>query len=334
MDFEVVNASHFAADTFRLTVAIDKLPATYDLSYWSQSVGDELEIWAGFKTGGASSLASLIYAQVDDVIADPVERTLTLSGRDLSARFIDKKIDKEFQQQTASDVVQTLAQNHQMGSAVTPTTAKVGTFYELYHSRITKDQSEWDLLTVLAQHEGYDLWVSGKTLNFQPPVADSVPPYVLQYNDNGTGVPSGNFQQLKLCRSQTLARDVIVRVKSWNQAQEIVVTAEARRQPVKSVKGLGITTQLFTFHPPNLNQEQANQYANSKADDITKHEKVITASLPGDILLTNRSLIQLTGSESDWDQFYNVDTVIRKMSVRDGFSMELRAKNHSTQSTT
>jgi hypothetical protein len=91
--------------------------------------------------------------------------------------------------------------------------------------------------------------------------------------------------------------------------------------------------QLYTFYPPNLNKEQADKWAAAKAEDITKHERVISGSLPGDNLLTNRSLIKLVGTNTSWDQLYNLDTVTRKLSATNGYTMDFRAKNHSTQTT-
>jgi hypothetical protein len=44
----------------------------------------------------------------------------------------------------------------------------VGRYYEIDHARLTNDISQWTLLNYLAQEEGFDLNVTGSTLNFQP----------------------------------------------------------------------------------------------------------------------------------------------------------------------
>lgn len=333
-EFEVTNASHFSADTFHLKAAIDKLPLGLGIEYWGKSTGDELEIFAGFKDQtGQGTPKSLIYGQVDDVEIDLVGRTLALSGRDLSARFLDAKTAEHFQDNTASDIAIAIAKRHGMTASVTPTEEWVGGYYEYYHTRMTKDQSEWDLLMFLAEQEGYELWVSGKTLNFQPPVPVTAAPYVLEWSDLGQGNRQANFETLKLHRSQTLAKDVTVKVQSWNQAQETVITAESKRVQANKSQRVGGAGQIYTFFPPNLTKDQADKWANAKAEDITKHERVITGSMPADNLLTNRSLIKLVGTNTDWDQLYNLDSVTRRQSVSDGYTMDFRAKNHSTQST-
>jgi phage protein D len=331
--FEVTNASHFAADTFRLTAAIDKLPPNLGIEYWSDATGDELAIYAGFNSQGVGTTPQLlIYAQVDDVVVDIVGRALTLSGRDLSAVFLDSKTAEIFQDKTSSQIAQVLAARHNLQASVTPTNPWVGSFYELYHARITKDQSEWDLLMFLAEQENYDVWVAGQTLYFQPPVPLTVDPYVLTWSDQGQGNRVANFENLKMQRSETLARDVIVQVLSWNQAQGKTITSTlTRNQPQKGQRQT--QPQTYTFYPPNLNKQQADNFARGKMEDITKHERVISGVLPGDSLLTNRSLVKLVGTGTSWDQFYHVDTVTRRMSFTEGYTMEFRAKNHSPKST-
>ena len=62
-------------------------------------------------------------------------------------------------------------------------------------------------------------------------------------------------------------------------------------------------------------------------------KKCLLARLPGDNLLTTRAQVQLIGTGTAWDQNYFPDTVTRHISFEEGYTMELRAKNHSTQST-
>src|ERR1700722_5593831 len=77
--FEVTNASHYAADTYKLTAAVQRLPPGLGPAYFGNSVGDELEIFAGVKNeSGDGQPLSLIYGVVDDTGYNPVTQTLTL----------------------------------------------------------------------------------------------------------------------------------------------------------------------------------------------------------------------------------------------------------------
>ena len=60
---------------------------------------------------------------------------------------------------------------------------------------------------------------------------------------------------------------------------------------------------------------------------------MLNVSLPGDNRLTTRAMVQLVGTGSGWDQMYYPDAVTRHVSFEEGYRMDLRAKNHSPQST-
>ena len=334
VEVAVTNASHFAADTYRVTAATTALPAALGPAYWSDSVNDQVSISAGFEDdNGNLSLQPLILGQVDEVEYDPTRRTLTLAGRDLSAQLIDAKTAEKFVNQTSSQIAQTLALRHGLDSDVQATTAKVGTYYQIDHVVQTQEQTEWDLLIYLAEQEGFDCWVSGTTLYFQPPPISTAPPYLVLWSEPGDGSLSASMTGLKLQRSETLARDVTVKVRSWHQAQQKSFTVTYKASQAKKNQRAGGPGQLYSYTVPNLTRDQALQYAQKMAEQITRHERVLSASLPGDMLLTTRAMVQLVGTNTDWDQLYYPDTVTRKISMQEGFTMELRAKNHSTQST-
>lgn len=329
ISIETTNTSHFAADTFRVTAALSALPPALGLTYWDKSIGDELDVRGGFASD--IPVPQLVYGQVDDVEVDIIGRTLTLTGRDLSARMIDTKTTVTYQDQRASDIVSQVAKNHGLMANVTQTAFKVtGSFYEIVNALHMQGRSDWDLLVLLAEHEGFDLWVSGHTLNFMPALALTGDPYVLLWSDLGQGNRVSNMLSLKLRRSETIARDVVVNVASWNQAQgKVFKTTVRKSQANKTTKQSSVNPQTYNFWPPNLNQVQVNQFANAKAEEITRHERGIDVSLPGDSLLVTRGLVRLVGTGSAWDQVYYPDTVRRMISVERGYTMELAAKNHS-----
>jgi phage protein D len=332
LEAEVTNASHFTADTFRAVASSSGLPKQYGPAYWALSANDQLAISVGFAdaTGNVGNKTQLILGQIDDVEFDAVQRTITFSGRDLSAPLIDTKTAEKFQNQKSSQIAQTLAARHGLKASVQATTALAGTYYEIDNVVLTQEQTEWDLLIFLAKQEGFDVWVSGQTLFFQPSPASTAAPYkVIAPGSN----PSSNAIDIKISRSQTLARDVIVKIQTWNQKQQksFVVTYHVS-QAFKSQRSGGVS-QTYSYIVPNLTRDQALALAKATAEDITRHERVLTARLPGDNLLTPRAQVQLIGTGTAWDQNYYPDTVTRHISVDGGYTMELRAKNHSTQST-
>ena len=322
--------AHFAADTWRAEFASTAMGA-FGASYWGASEYDRVELYAWLDDGGALARFPMITGQVDEAEYDPTNRKLTLSGRDLSAALIDARTSEKFQNKKAHEIAQALALRHGLDSNVTPTATLAGRYYQIDHASLTREESEWDLLCYLAEREGFDVWVRGETLYFHPPVQETQPPYELTWADPGAGSPASNCKTLALSRSQTLARGVEVKVRSWNQGQEKAFTAVARR----SRKGVAISPaddtalQTYVYTVPNLTREQATKYAQTMADKITRHERLLSAELPGDLELDSRSLVRLSGTGTSWDQTYYPESVTRRLSFSDGFTMSLRAKNHS-----
>lgn len=329
---EVKNASHFSADTFRIVLAISALPAAMGLSWWDNVAFVTAEVFIGSDDPSLPWL-SLIYGQVDDINIELEHGRILLTGRDLSAQFIDTKTTDKFQNLTSSQIATQLAARHGLAANIAPTSTLAGSYYEIDHARLTQEQTEWDLLTYLAEHEGYDVWVSGKTLNFQPAPAPSSIPYVLTWIPSLGASPASNFIRINLRRALTLARDIIVVVKSWHQGQE--KSCKVTYKLIQASKGqrAGGNAQTYSYTVPNLTRDQALQYAKNKAEQISRHERVITAELPGDNVLNTRTMVKLIGTGTKWDQLYYPDTIKRRISFDEGYRMELRAKNHSPQST-
>ena len=327
IEAEVTNNTHFASDTYRAVLAVSLLPPGLGPEYWALSVNDRVGISIGFANERAMPL---MLGQVDDIDYDPVMRTITVSGRDLSAPLIDAKTSEKFVNQTSSQIAETLARRRGLIPEVTATQTKAGTYYTAEHAVLSQEQSEWDLLTYLAGQEGYDVWVSGDRLHFAPSPVDTNPAYKLEWRGGAS-----NAADIRLSRSQTLAKDVVVIVRSWNQKLQRSFKVEYRTtSPATGQREEGRGTfQTYSFNVPNLTRDQCLSFAKSKAEEITRHERVLTATLPGDSALTTRAMIHLIGLGAGWDMMYYPDTVTRRISFEEGYRMELRAKNHAAQST-
>ena len=328
VSLEVTNASHFTADIYHLELAVKGLPPAFNPAYWAESANDQVSLAVSLN---GETPNPLIVGQVDDIDFDLCRRLITLTGRDLSAGLIDNRTAEKFQNRTASQIAQELALRRGLDSSVEATDTLAGTYYEIDHAEVTHEMTEWDLLVYLAEREGFDVWVSGTTLHFEPSPAETGTPYVLLWSEPGDGTRASNATDLRLRRSQTLAREVVVVVRSWNQKQQTAFTVTARRSQAKKSQRKGGASQTYSFIRPNLTKDQAQQFAEAKAEEITRHERVLEASLPGDNMLTTRSMIRLIGTGTDWDQLYYPDSVTRRLSMQEGYRMEVRAKNHSVQ---
>jgi phage protein D len=339
ISWEVNNNTFYQADTFRVSFAANMLPSETDANWFSDQKVAFVEILAGFPSDPSNysetDLDSLIYGRVDDVAYDPVATTLTLTGRDLTAAFIDAKTTIQYQNLTSSQIAAQLAANHGLTVVGPATTTPAGTFYAYDRVSMTDQRSEWDLLTWLAQQEGFACYVQGTVLNFGPRPPAPPEPYELRWTLDENGHPSANVQDLRVSRSLTVALGVTVVVRSWNAKQKTGFVAYYPKKGKGTQAGGSApsgNTQIYSVTRGGLDQAGALRLAQQLHHEITQHEMKLRARLPADNVLTQTAMVRLTGTGTKFDQDYFVDGITRSMSIDEGYGMEISAKNINPES--
>jgi len=339
IDWTVSSNTFYEADTFRITFALSALPATNDLNWFSTQTELFVEILAGFPTDAdnpdPSELTSLIYGRVDDVEPDMLEQVITLTGRDLTAAFIDSKITDQYVNQTSSQIVQTLVAKHAgLEAVVTPTKTKAGTYYQRDQVQLQAGRSEWDLMAYLARQEAYELYVSGKQVFFQPNSIDEADPYdiVWQPPNDVVGNPVANVIDLKFSRSLTVAKGITVTARSPNRktGRPTVQSYPSNPKAIQAGKASpfgSVQTYYFNMaadHTPT----EVESFAKAMYDAIVSHEMKMHARLPADSLSARRA-VRVQGTGSRWDQTYFPRLITREMSLDFGYEMTIDAQNVS-----
>lgn len=344
LEWEVDNNLHFLADAFKITLSLSAQPAHMNWAWWALQTVFTIEVFVGFPADpdnfSGDELMSLIVGDVDEIDIDPVSDRITLIGRDLTAQFVETRTTKKWPNKKSSDIVKLLGAAHNMQVETFETSDFVGTYYKDEIVRITDTRSEWDLLTFLAQEEGAEVFVRGNTLIFREPPPTPGKPYVIQWTPPEAGInaaPRSNAIRISTARNLTLARDVIVIVRSWNQKQKVPfqVRAQAshKRTSVVSPRSIPLGSAQTYFRTfPNLTKEQALKKAQAILAEITSHERRIRVDLPGDNLLSVDNPVQVRGTATDFDDFYFAQSVVRTFSFEDGYRMTLQAKNHPAES--
>jgi hypothetical protein len=258
---------------------------------------------------------SLIQGFADRVSIDPIAGVLAIEGRDRSADLIEARTQETFANRTASEIATILAARHGLGASVQPTATPVGRYWELEHDRLTlnaagRATTEWDLLVLLARREGFDVWVSGETLYFQP--ADTLGPPVV--------VPMNAAMSVRLDRALTFAGDILVLVKSWHSraGSACVGTAQTNRGAASSRE--------YVYVVPNLTPDDAAIYAQTMLDELTRHELVARLEMPGELSLEPRMQMLLQGTGTIFDTMLRIDEVERRLHTTRGFSQVVRAR--------
>lgn len=340
LSITIDSRTHFEADRFTVSLEPWSQPEGFGMAYWADAKDVQAELFGGFLLPGQDvsevpgELTQQIVGQVDDVDIDPLDGTLHISGRDLSAKLIDSRTSEKFPDQTASQIVTKLATDAGLTPEVTDTSTPAGEYYNNSYAALGREIPVWDLMTFLAQQEGFDLYVSGSTLFFGPaPQNDETLQIAVRR------LPSGQIQSnarnLHLRRSLTLAKDLTVTVLSTNVMGGSPVRATARRQGVKantSSATTSPTSQNYTIRRPGLTEQQAQQAAESMLADLSLFERTMEATMEADTTLSVRQNVVLSGTDSSFDQTYYIDRISRKYKFGGGFEMTVSAKNHPTDS--
>ena len=170
MDAEVVSNNYYAADRFSASVALG-IDHWAEASFWASEPDILLDVQ--FSLDGGASFTSLVQGAVDRVSIDPTFGLVHLDGRDLAASLIETPHAGDIRQSHVERDRLDTGGRHNLTPRVSATTTPVGRYYQSEHDRITLNQfsrttTEWDLLVFLARHEGFDVFVEGQALYFQP----------------------------------------------------------------------------------------------------------------------------------------------------------------------
>lgn len=324
--------------SFALEVETDLTAA-----WWSNQKDVGVSVYVGMEQdSGETDWTLLVQGNTDHVHFHPEQNTVKVEGRDFASKLIDATTRETFANKRFSEIVGILAGRHGMTADVTPTTTLVGTYYQLEHDKLTLDgfhkaTKEWDLLVFLAQAENYDLWVEGTVIHAHPAQApDTDHPWVIRYTRNT--VPCGpremNATGLTCERSLTLAKDLKVTVKSFNGRGNKQVLATYPKGGKSASTGGDSKVQSRVFIRPNLTQAAAEKEAERLHHEITQNERVISVTMPGNLILTPRMMVKLEGTATSWDQPYYVDDIHRRIAWDSGFTLEMRCKNSSPKNET
>lgn len=305
-DAVVCSSGAFGASRFSVRAALQG-----DAAAWTAQTSIAVDVRMALQPG--AGFVSLVQGLADTVTLDPIAGTLTLEGRDGSAVLMETPAQETFANRTASEIATVLAGRHGLAADVQATMAPAGRYWELEHDSLTlntagKSTTEWDLLVTLAQHEGFQLWVDGGTLHFRPPAP--VPPLLL---------PVASCTSLRLERSLTLAGDIAVAVKSWHSRAGVGCTGLAQTS-----RGAG-QRRNYVFVVPNLTQDAAQALAQQRLGEIAGHELTLHATMPGELSLTPRGLLQLSGSGTGFDTVFAISEVERRLHAHQGFTQTVRA---------
>ena len=342
MELNTTSASHFTADSFSATLSQRGQPQGFNALQWDElSVGATLQVCFGLlatnqkanelPTSGNSGI--VMTAIVDSIVINRFPAgTVTITGRDLTAKLIDAKTANRYGNMTASQAVTQVAELFNLTPEVTRTTTPIGKFQNDQYASMAGSVAYWDLVTDWANQEGFDCYVSGTTLYFGPAQAEmDTSPWIFYAKDDGQGRYWSNCKSMTLTRNANLSKDITVTVISHSSKTGRSIKATASRAgtrvPSSSRNSDASTVDNYLFRRPSMTQAQAQNWANAELQAITNFEREFTVSLEGDANLHTRKKVLIQGTGMDFDCSYYIRTISRVWNRTDGFSMTITGKN-------
>ncbi|OYV70372.1 MAG: hypothetical protein B7Z67_05255 [Acidiphilium sp. 21-60-14] len=306
LSFEVAQESPYSAARFRLVMALNS-PAAGIEFYAGMGVATiavTTTVSAGLNGG-----SSLFQGQIDTVMLDVGAGAALLTGRDFSARLIDREVNESFSNQTASSIARQFAEAANLSANVTPTSQPIGQYYELAHNGSalalhSRHPTRWDLLVDLAEIEGFLVSVRGTTLIFGP--APVVAPATLFYGQE--------LMEVTVDRALGLLSPSVT-IRSWNPRLQGAFTATSGGS-----SGVGLT-----LVKPNLTQAQVLAHAQREQARLATQSVLLRAVMPGEFSLEPASMVQVQGTGSSIDGLYQLRSIERRIGVAGGFIQRFEA---------
>ena len=333
IEADLTQTGYYGASRFSATLAAFG-DAAYGPAFWTGSDAYDVELQGGLLPSGAAEGAvpwqSMFMGQADEELEVALDRgTVHLQGRDYSGKLIDAKTAETFSNQTLAQIATTLAGRVGLQADVASTSQLAGQFYEIDHARTSHDtfsrsSSYWELITYLAQQEGYDVWVDGKTLNVQP--KDTTTGAAAMTVQSGQPSLSGGaaygrvatVRDLTLLRRPALAKDTQVTVKSWGGKRKAAVSGK---------DGPSSATQTVVRTFPNLTQAQCAAMARAIRAELGRHERTVSFGMPGEFALRPRMAIAVQSTGTAFDTTFFIAEIERQFSLTHGLWQTVRARN-------
>jgi phage protein D len=287
-----------------------------DVAWWAEQDRIEAEI---FFTVGDGGERAMISGEIDEVKIDLIDRIVSVSGRDKSAKLSEKRRNKKYNNQKSSDIVSEIAENNGLTPVIETSDDDAGKMYHQDTAHLALNATDFETLSALAEREGCRWYVSGDELHFVPKDTDNDAYQLIYREPTEEEYESGNFIKLSMSRNLRAAKPVKVKVKSWHHkdAKTYEHTEEADGSNGEALE--------YEHHIAMANQEQVEKVAKSKLNDVIRHEMSLTVEMPGDLDLDASQKLVLSGTGSEFDQEYDIDHIEFKME-ESGFEMSISTK--------
>lgn len=321
VNVSVSMTSQRSADTFGATVALDADP-DLDEQFFADTAKISFEVMMT-NDQVAGEWVKMLTGFVDTPAINFAARTCHIAGRDKSSLLLEKKTTEKWLNKTSSEVVKEIAGRVGLtADVIVPAADKVGLITADDYNRISEEDTLWNILCVLAEREHCAMFVKGDRLVFKPYDQLGGSDVTVTYQrPTRQSFADGTFTNLTAKRNLSIAKDVKVTVKTWQNRQKKAVMSAFRS------KGASTDKVDYSYTMPNATKEQLDKVAKNRLKDITNQERVLDLDIPGDVKITPENTLTLTGTNTKFDQSYIISTTSHEMSQESGFRMKISTRS-------
>ena len=292
------------SDEFSVLVYADQTAALgLDMAWWAaQDSIDGISVL--FSVYDGDTPRSMITGNADSISINWDTREIDLGGRDKSSKLSETRQSKKYNNQTVSDIVSDIASQAGLNPVISGATDTAGKQFDTDTSHLVLGETFFETLSNLAEQFGYRWYVDGDDLHFEP-VEENSGVYEVVYRPPAPGQPlSMNAVGLKTHRNLKASKTVNVKVNSWD------TKTLANNQGTATVDGAdGDALNYEVDNAPTLSTDQATKIAQSKANEVIRHELSVDVSMPGDLDVDVTQKLSLSGTGTLYDQEYDIDHI-------------------------
>ena len=315
----VTNSASFRSATFSISLSLNENPPL-DAAYWASLPRVRIRVQASHDR--SDPFLDLIEGYCDNIHIHPISGSVVLEGRDLSSSLLDTKTFKNYQNLTPGEIAREIAKNHGLSAVFFAGDTYAGRLYGSDSTASTLAQfakltTDWDMLVMLAQVGGYDLFMSGQSIYFQPNSSPSGPIHTIHYAD---------LIDLSMKRILPLTDGVGMTVLSWNSAQQEAITETFESPPTGRAESKQPNLpRSYTVMRPNLRSQTARALATEVARTVSREAMSIQFKMPADLTITARQHFTLSGTNTTFDRPFKTDWITRTFRDKSGFSQTVHA---------
>jgi phage protein D len=281
--------------------------------------GGALSALAGGSQTSASIIvngSTLVQGELDNVSFDFTQRVITATGRDSSAKLHEMKSAEKWVNKKTTDIVQDLAQRAGLQAQVGEGMIKAGRILKDEYAKLTDGQSFASVIHKLAELDGARWFVKGTSLNYVSQ-GSSGGSYSLNYVPPTPGSPMiSDCLHLTISYNAQAAKTNETTAKSWHSRKKKMLENTA------TVQGTGGKT-TTSYHIPAFVQDQIQNFAKMRAQEMTRHTFHLEAEVVGDTSIDVSMSLQLSGT-GPFDQQYQIDEIKHSFGMG-GYTMIINA---------